>query len=108
VVQVSAGVDHCDSDELRFLVLLRNGEHPPEAVASFLRDPQGVMRTTRPEWGDVEPLATQQTVPDSARDSGFRKDGARLFLPDDLSAAFIVLDGEVERWPASPHYPGCD
>jgi len=104
--EVSSGEEHCETEDVLSLLLTPSIE-TQEGRAFFLRDPGGVMRI-RPDWWHVERFSTEATLPPTAKDSGFRKGTAALWLLPDSSAAFIVDEGQVERWPSSPRNPGCD
>jgi hypothetical protein len=66
-------------------------------IVEYVRDPDGVFG--RPEL--TVGLDLDAALPAEARDSGYRRDDARLWtVPGDESAVWLV-DGElVERWPA--------
>ncbi len=106
-LHVETGQDHCNSDDIRSLSLLRDLDDR-QGMAWFLRDAEGIMRSVYPRWAHVEEFSHVPAVPDSARDTGFRKDGLRFFVSADFQAAYVIRDGLVERWPASPPIPGCD
>ena len=94
------GAEHCDWQDIVFLVLAgRAGER------HYVRDVSGRL-------GDV--LATTYAagvaVPPSATDTGFTRDGTRLWLAHDRTAAYLVRGGDVsraERWPAMTEQVGC-
>ncbi len=93
VIQSSRGPEHCDWDSATFLDL--RGD-------TFVKDPQGVLP---PESfsGTFDPNIT---LPEDAKDTGYRLDGQRLWVAADRSAAFIVTEQGVERWPVATDF-GC-
>jgi len=96
-----AGPEHCGWQDVTFLVL--GGEQRPR---QFLRDTSGELR----RW-----LATtfdaRTTLPEDATDTGFERDGRRLWLDPAGTAAFLVaVDNprDVERWPAARDTVTCE
>ena len=86
------GPAHCDWQDVRFLEL--GDRH-------YLRDPQGKLTdVTRGTF------AADVSLPDDARDTGFHRDGVRLWTVPSGSEVFAVTEGSVERWPAATRV-GC-
>ena len=94
------GSEHCDWQEITFLVL-----DSKDGGRQFVRDTEGVLR---------EQLSTtfeaHANLPKEATDTGFERDGHRLWLHPDGTAAYLVDSknpGDVERWPAAKDSVGC-
>jgi hypothetical protein len=90
------GAEHCDWTQLTFLLI-----GPDERTADwYVRDP-APERSGLAEYlhGGFEP---QSALPEDARDTGWSRDGRRLWLGPE--AAFLVAaddPADVERWPAT-------
>jgi hypothetical protein len=86
------GAEHCDWQDVTFLML--GGERKGR---QFLRDLDGELADqTRTTYDG------SATLPDTARDTGFHRDGRELWVSRD--AAYLVDrsdPGDVERWPAA-------
>ena len=86
------GADHCDWQDVTFLML--GGERRGR---QFVRDVDGELaELTRTTYDG------SATLPDTARDTGFSRDGRELWATPD--AAYVVDLGDpadVERWPAA-------
>jgi hypothetical protein len=84
-VRSQPGAEHCDWQDVTFLDL-DGGER------QFVRDTSGEFEDfTRTTY------AEGMRLPAGARDTGFSRDGQRLWLTRD--AAYLVSDDLVERWP---------
>ncbi len=62
---------------------------------SYARDPQGTL--------DVPvdmAFEAKSTLPENAVDTGYFRDGWRLWLAEDKQVAYVVMPDHVERWPA--------
>ncbi len=98
VIQSYAGPEHCDWDDITFLRVGPEGEHD-----EFLRDTTG-------ELGDylATTFADDVALPAAATDTGYSRDGRRLWVTD-RAAYLVAIDDadDVERWPASTEPIGC-
>ncbi|WP_435742821.1 hypothetical protein [Nocardioides sp. SYSU DS0663] len=102
-VRSFAGSEHCDWQDATFLRLGSDEGGPEADVAEYLRDPSGELDQLT--HGSFE---ARSTLPEAARDTGWSRDGRRLWLTDD--AAYLVSaddPGDVERWPATREPVGC-
>ena len=85
------GAEHCSWTHVTFLLV-----GPDQRSADwYVRDPSGELAPSL--RGDFDPAAR---LPDRARDTGWQRDGRRLWLAPD--AAYLVDredPGDVERWP---------
>jgi hypothetical protein len=94
-IQSFQGAEHCDWDDITFLLI-----GPEEKADWYVRDTYGddlagLLRTT---YDNVE------AVPDGATDTGWRRDGRQLWIGPDAAAAYLVSFDDaqdVERWPAA-------
>lgn len=82
------GPEHCDWTSVTFVLL--GGFRGQQ----YLRDPEGVLaQFVRGRY------AVSAELPKGARDSGYRRDGAALWVS--RNAAYLVTPGNVERLPAA-------
>lgn len=95
------GAEHCGCEEADVLVMsAKLGERyrtPTYTAVSYVRDPKGVY-----DLPDVTAaFEPEATLPESAVDTGYRRDGIELHLdPADPSAVWLSYpDGHVELWP---------
>jgi hypothetical protein len=94
-IQSFQGAEHCDWDDITFLLV-----GPEEKADWYVRDTYGndlagLLRTT---YENVE------APPKGATDTGLRRDGRQLWIGPNQEAAYLVsLDDaqNVERWPAA-------
>ncbi|GGW46198.1 hypothetical protein GCM10010503_23610 [Streptomyces lucensis JCM 4490] len=92
----SAGSEHCGWASASFLTL---------DDRTYARDPAGVLA------GDgllTAPYRGRVRIPAGARDTGYHRDGRRLWLTDDRATAYVRTAGGVEAWPALKEAVGCD
>jgi hypothetical protein len=94
VLQSARGPAHCEWDSATFLTF--NGD-------TYVKDPQGVLPA---EWFNIA-FDADTTLPHDADDTGYRLDRHELWLAPDRSAAYIVTQQGVERWPAATDFVGC-
>ena len=86
------GPAHCDWQDVRFLQM---------AGRLYLRDPHGKLAdVTRGTFG------SDVSLPDDARDTGFQRDGVRLWSVPSRQEIYAVQGGTVERWPSASRV-GC-
>lgn len=97
-VHGSEGSEHCGWQSARFLAL---GEGKKGAL--YARDPQGVLSglLTAPYDGDA-------TLPEGARDTGYRHGERQLWLTADRKKAYVRTPDGVEAWPAVKEGAGCE
>ncbi len=90
------GADHCDWQDITFLML--GGERKGR---QFLRDVDGELADlTRTTYDG------SATLPDDARDTGFRREGRELWVTRDAAYLVELSDpADVERWPAPSKGP---
>ncbi len=88
------GPEHCDWQSMTFLRL---------DEATYVRDPM-------PGLADffVHPYHGHAVLPGDALDSGFEREGDRLWLSPDGQLAFVGSPGDVEVWPRTVRPLGCD
>lgn len=92
-----SGPAHCDWAGITFLDI---GRDKPEGGQEYLRDPDGLLAdTTRGRYAPAVGL------PSDARDTGFRRNGAAVWVTED--AAYVVIGDQVERWPRANRGVGC-
>lgn len=87
------GPEHCDWQSMTFLEL---------GKVSYVRDP-------KPEVADyfAEPYQAHAKLPGDAVDTGYRRDGARLWLSPDGQRAYVGTPDDVEVWPREQKPLGC-
>ncbi len=96
-VESSAGPRHCDWQSVTFLQV---GGPPLKGGREFLRDPQHLLAD------EVDgTYAPDVELPADARDTGWRRDGAALWLTG--NAAYVITGDHVERWPQATQGIGC-
>jgi hypothetical protein len=86
VIESGPGPAHCDLTTVTLLTLAGRRQ--------YARDPDGKLTKEL-----AHPYRATATLPTQARDSGFRRDGAALWLTDD--AAYLVSPQNTELWPRS-------
>jgi hypothetical protein len=94
-VFVYRGFEHCGTQKVSELQV---HDTAVDTRVYYLRDPSGSMahhtlRAPEPHSGNVDAL------PDGARESGFERAGTTLWFAADYSAAYLIHDGRIERWP---------
>jgi hypothetical protein len=88
------GAEHCDWQEITF-IHWREADELVQYVGPGARDFRHLLRST---------YDAAAALPDDVRDTGYRRDGRRLWLGADGTAAYLVSVAdptEVERWPAA-------
>lgn len=88
------GPEHCGWESMTFLEL---------GKATYVRDPQ-------PGLDDyfAEPYRPHAELPAGAMDTGFERDGERLWTSPDDQRAFVGTKADVEVWPRAIEALGCD
>ena len=88
------GAEHCSWTRITFLLV---------GSRQYVRDPDGVLSSSlRGAFGRAAEL------PEGAEDTGWRRDGRRLWLTPDAAYLVDLADPEdIERWPAAPERIGC-
>ncbi|GGX90615.1 hypothetical protein [Streptomyces fructofermentans] len=96
-ISSSQGSEHCDWQSAHFLELGSGADR-----VLYARDPKGVLdgMLTAAYDGDA-------TLPDDARDTGYRRGEKRLWLSEDRTKAYVRTSGTVEMWPAVKPRMGC-
>lgn len=94
VISSGQGPEHCDWDSATFLDL--RGD-------TFVKDPKGVL----PSEYLNGTFVPDTSLPADASDTGYHLDAQQLWVDADGSAAFIVTEQGVERWPAADEDLGC-
>lgn len=97
-IQSYAGPDHCDWQDITFLSL-DEGRRPQVDPRQFLRDTEGAL-----EEYLTTTFAEVNRLPEGAQDTGFSREGRRLWLDTAPRAAYLVDESDpssIERWPAS-------
>ena len=94
------GPEHCNWQNITFLTLdTKSGER------QYLRDTTGELRDFLATTFDAN-----SAVPKQATDTGFERDGRRLWLYPNGTAAYLVdktNPEDVERWPAATEPVAC-
>ncbi len=91
------GPEHCDWQDITFLHV---GRDDPERGEEYLRDPAGLLaHAVTGTYAEGVPL------PSDARDTGYRREGAALWVTGD--AAYVVRGDQIERWPKANRGIGC-
>jgi len=90
------GAAHCDWESMTFLYLDGDEE------AAFVRAPQ-------PDLGEffAEPYVEHAELPADAKDTGFTRDGNRLWVSADRQRAYVGAADDVEVWPRTIQPLGC-
>jgi hypothetical protein len=93
-IQAWRGPEHCDWESMTFLTL---------GKATYIRDPL-------PELSDyfAEPYEAHATLPAGAIDTGYHRDGNKLWLSADGQRAYVGTPDDVEVWPREQQPLGCD
>lgn len=95
--------EHCDWAPLALLLLDTGDGSSIASVMEFVRSEESDP-SRAPVSGFV---GLNATVPDDAKDTGYTKNGARLYVALDQSSAWLVVEGHVERWPRQLPVLGC-
>jgi hypothetical protein len=96
-VQSWQGAEHCDWQDITFLQL--GGDRRRQFVEDRKNEfGPDLLRTT---------FAADVELPADAEDTGYRREGRHLWLAADGTAAYLVGERAVERWPASKGF-GCE
>lgn len=88
------GPQHCDWKSVTFLSL--RGK-------TFVGDPEHVL----PQAPLATSYAAAATLPADAQDTGFHRDGTRLWAAANGSAICAARADGVQRWPWDRQPPGC-
>lgn len=103
-IQERKGPEHCGWGSMRILYLTERGA--PENMRrtmEYVRDPAGDVRD---QWQARYLKRTE--LPQDAVFTGYRRDGAWLWLAADGDAAYVVRGNQVEQWPlVEPGGIGC-
>ncbi len=94
-----SGPEHCGWQDMTYLVLGERGADG-EFYGTPVPDLAHLLRT---------PYAAHVPLPADARDTGYSRDGRRVWLGADGRAAYLVgADGDAERWPSAREPIRCD
>ncbi len=99
-IQSYPGPEHCNWQNITFLTLDTNNHE-----RQYLRDTTGRLRQMLATTFDAT-----ATLPKQATDTGFERDGRRLWLHPEGMAAYLVDNtnpNNVERWPAAKERVAC-
>jgi len=78
----------------------------PADMRWYVRDPEGTLAS----WGNetLGSLDTNATLPEGARNTGYRMSDLQLWFGNDArKAAYLVEENTVERWPRLTEAVGC-
>lgn len=87
------GAEHCGWETVTFLVFKGR---------QYVRDPNDAFAVPT-----VQPYDANATLPATATDTGYRKDGRELWLSADREVAYLVDADETEAWPATVEQTWC-
>lgn len=100
-IESSPGPEHCGWQDITFLTL-----DTGSGARQYLRDTTGELNRFLATTFDPS-----SSLPEGATDTGFEREGRRLWLDPDGSAAYLVEQANperVERWPAAKEPLLCD
>lgn len=112
-VRSLVGSDHCDWESVVFLSIAwplgTTYEAGPDAppVRQYVRDVEGDLGAAADRL--LGELQLDAELPDDARDTGYHTgQGAELWLADDADVyVYLVVEGDVERWPRAEPAVAC-
>lgn len=93
-IQERRGPAHCRQQSTRTLWLDRPRVR---GRALYVRDPEGQFRD---QW--QAPYLRSTTLPADVRNTGYRRDGASIWMAADKDSVYIKQGGTVQRWPRIP------
>jgi hypothetical protein len=79
------GAEHCGWESVTYLSFMDQ---------YYISDPRGVLSAPL-----VVPFSDDAVLPADAVDTGFRRDGAELWISKTATVAYLVRDDKVEAWP---------
>lgn len=88
VISSARGPQHCGWESATFLRF--DGK-------SYVSDPAGVLS----DAGLVVPFDDDAELPSDSIDTGYQREGRRVWLSSDRTVAFIVTGDSVEAWPSA-------
>lgn len=95
-IQEQRGLAHCGQQSLRFLWWTEpSGKRRDERI--YVRDPEGQFRD---QW--QAPYLRFTRLPNDARNSGYRRDGATIWMAANRDSIYIKDGKNVQRWPRIP------
>jgi hypothetical protein len=100
VISSFQGAEHCDWQDITFLVLGSDRDSD-----EYVRDTEGELRELLRSRYDPD-----ASLPKGAINTGYHLDGRRLWLGPERDAAYLVSlqnRTDVERWPAAKKQIGC-
>jgi hypothetical protein len=94
-IEAWRGPEHCGWQSMTVLEVHHHG--------TYVRDPL-------PELADyfAEPYRAHATLPDDAIDTGYQRDGQRLWLAADETRVYVGTPDDVEVWPREVKELGCE
>jgi hypothetical protein len=90
------GPEHCDWQAMTFLYL------DQDETTTFVRAPQPGL-----EEYFAEPFVEHAELPADAEDTGYRRDGHRLWISSDRQRAYVGTTDDVEVWPRTVQALAC-
>jgi hypothetical protein len=93
-IEERRGPAHCRQQSTRTLWFDGPGVR---GRALYVRDPEGHFRD-----GWRAPYLRSTTLPANARNTGYRRDGASIWMAADRDSVYIKQGGTVQRWPRIP------
>lgn len=79
------GAEHCGWETVTYLNFMER---------YYISDPRAALSAPL-----VIPFSDDAALPADAVDTGFRRDGAELWISNDATVAYLVKDDRVEAWP---------
>jgi hypothetical protein len=100
-IQERRGPAHCRQQSVRTLWwTTASGKRRDERL--YVRDPEGRFRN---QW--QAPYLRFTRLPNDARNTGYRRDGATIWMASDHDSIYIKDGGNVQRWPRVLRIAGC-
>jgi hypothetical protein len=106
ILMTRQGPDACGGDKVADILMgTPLGKPSDESPRIYVKDPTNVFN----DDATANAYDSAATLPDTARDSGYRQDGAEMWIvPEDDQFIFLVTGDNAERWPLDPSPAGCD
>lgn len=100
-IQERRGPAHCRQQSVRTLWwATSSGKRRDQRF--YVRDPEGRFRN---QWR--APYLRFTKLPSDARNTGYRRDGATIWMAPDRDSIYIKDGRNVQRWPRVPNIAGC-
>lgn len=94
IITSTHGPDHCNWESVTFLTF--DGRQ-------YIRDPDGVLARD----GFAVAFNDDAELPESARNTGYHREGQQLWMSADRMTAYVVDDDRVEAWGTTDELIGC-